>query len=59
MSTLIILTIFSSISLLFNTTRLLGIGCSALVAYFHPWLPRRCLRSEWSAGGRQARCRVW
>ena len=38
MSTLIILTIFSSISLLFNTTRLLGIGCSALVAYFHPWL---------------------
>ena len=38
MSTLIILTIVSSISLFFNTTRLLGIGCSALVVYFHPWL---------------------
>ena len=38
MSTLIILTIVSSISLFFNTTRLLGICCSALVVYFHPWL---------------------
>ena len=38
MSTLMILTIVSSISLLFNTTRLLGIGCSALVVYFNPWL---------------------
>ena len=38
MSTLIIFTIVSSISLFFNTTRLLGIGCSALVVYFHPWL---------------------
>ncbi len=38
MSTLIIFTIVSSISLFFNTTRLLGICCSALVVYFNPWL---------------------